>query len=369
MQHFDFHIPTRVIFGAGRIRELGASLPPAAQRVMLVTDRGVADNSDALDIVTTQLENRQVTVFDEVEPNPSFATVDAAGASCRNHEVDLVVGLGGGSPMDAAKGIAILATNNERLADIVDRGEPARPPLPVVCIPTTSGTGSEVTPFAVFSDRDREAKRGYVSDSIFPMISIVDPELTYSMPHVVAVDTGLDALTHAFEAYISLDASPMSDLYALRAMEIVRDDLASAVTKDLEAMEQMALAAMLAGVAISHAGTTLLHVMGYPLTVFHGISHGRANAALLPRYVSFLNRRSTVQEKVARAEALFGSTGGIRAFVEDRGVSTFLADYGIDFNEIPAFVEKVIGKDDLRITPAEIGREDIAAIFWETPGA
>lgn len=369
MQPIDFFIPTRVIFGPGRVAELSSLLAPLHQRILIVTDRGVAEATEALDVVRQQLVSRQVSAFLEVESNPSLATAEQGGAFAREVQADLVIGLGGGSPMDVAKGVALLATNPGSLQELMAAGEPATAPLPVVCLPTTSGTGSEVTPFAVFTDPQGQSKGGYSSPTIFPVLSVIDPELTYSMPRAVVVDTGLDALTHAVEAFVSLDATPVSDLFALEATRIVRDHLGDAAQHQTDAMNQMALAATLAGVAIALAGTTLLHVMGYPLTIFHGLSHGRASACMLPQYLAFLAAEGTIPDRIARLEALLEPAGGPRALMEDLGVSTAIGDYGVVADEIPGMVEKVIVKDDLRITPATVGREQIARLYESSLGS
>jgi alcohol dehydrogenase class IV len=275
------------------------------------------------------------------------------------------VAVGGGSVLDAAKAIGVRATHSGDIRRYTRQGgvpvEPIVPP--VIAIPTTAGTGSEVTPFAVVTNHQEGSKQGFASPSIFPKLAIVDSELARSMPELVIVDTGLDALTHAVEAYISLDASAMSDIYALRAIEIVRDQLPAAVRGDKTAMDEMALAATLAGVAISHAGTTLLHVMGYPLTVFHQVPHGRASACMLPQYLDFLKRYGTAPERVARIEAILAPAGSTRSFIERFGVSTSIADYGVGPEELPAYVDQVLVKDDIQITPAKIGRSEITRIY------
>ncbi len=365
----DFHLPTRIIFGLGRIRELRKNLPPGIKRIVVATDPSVAEASGVLPAMAEQLEDLEVGVFDEVEPNPSLATVENGAALARDFRADLIIGAGGGSPMDAAKGIALLATNDGAMTDYMSRDELHNTPLPVICIPTTSGTGSEVTPYAVFTNPDDQSKGGYSNPGIFPTVSIIDPELTFSMPESVVIDTGLDALTHAIEAYLSTLSSPLSDMFALRAIEIIRDRLAAAAANDADAMCDISFAAMTAGVAIAHAGTILLHVMGYPLTVFHDVPHGRANAALLPAFMEFMKKRSRARDKIACLEGIFEPAAGIAKFVSDLGVSTNLVSYGVAEDEIDTFVDKCVVKDDLRITPADVTGDDIRDIFTRALGA
>ncbi len=355
----DIHLPTKIIFGCGRIREIRRHLPPGIERVLVVSDPGVDEHSRALGVLREQLTDLDVHVFLDVEPNPSLTTVEKGAALAREKGSQLIVGIGGGSPMDAGKGMAVLATNAGDLKSYMRGRALDAAPLPVVCVPTTAGTGSEVTPYAVFTDPDTQDKGGYSNPHIFPVVSIIDPELTYSMPESVATDTGLDSLTHAIEAYLSTASSPFSDLFALQAVKIIRDQLRSAIAKDLPAMAAVCYAAMLAGVAIAHASTILLHIMGYPLTVFRQVPHGRANAALLPAFMTFLE--SSI--KTRRLEEEFAGIGGIGRFVQDLGVSTNLASYGVTEEDIDRFVAKCLGKSDLEITPAPIDAEAIRKIY------
>jgi len=368
MNPFDFHLPTLVCFGNGRVRDMNDRIGQDNQRIMIVTDKNLAAVSEIMNAVKKLLADREITWFDGVEENPSLATLEKGRALAREHNVQLVVGLGGGSPMDAAKGIAVLATNDGNMRDYM-KGEPlGTDPLPVVCIPTTSGTGSEVTPYAVFTDPEAGVKGGYAHPSLFPRLSIVDPELTYTMPQGVIVNTGLDALTHAVEAYLSTEASPLSDIFALESIQSVLAHLPGAARKDHQAMSRMAYASMLAGVAITHGGTILLHIMGYPLTVFHGIAHGLANAILLPEFMRFMREKSTVKSKVAVIDGMFEKAGGVEAFVKGLGVSTSLSSYGIQESEIDTFVAKVIVKGDVKITPASVTEKTIADIFRAAMG-
>lgn len=363
MRQFNFHLPVNVLFGEGRVRDLRNTLPPGTQRILIVTDGIVAEKSGALEAILPQLSGCEVSLFSEVEENPSFVTLEKGRRLAREEDSQVILGLGGGSPMDAAKGIAVLATNEDDMRDYMGGASLSADPLPVICIPTTSGTGSETTPYAVFTDPENQTKGGYAHPKIFPVASIVDPELTYSMPEEVVVNTGLDALTHAIESYLSSDAFPMCDIFALETVRVVLDALPDAARHDREAMCRMAYASMLAGVAITHGGTILLHIMGYPLTVFHGIAHGKANAILLPEFMRFMRESSTVPDRVRTLDGLFEGVGGIQSFVEELGVSTKLSSYGIREEELGLFSKKVIVKGDVQITPAELTEEIITDLF------
>jgi len=363
MQNFNFYIPTKIIFGSGEIKKLRDNLYNDFNTILIVTDKIVSRESGALEAVAGQFEEHEIIIFDEVEENPSFNTLEKGRKIAKERCSEIVIAIGGGSPMDAAKGIAVLSSNEGNMKEYMQGKILQKDPLPVICIPTTSGTGSEVTPYAVFTDPDNQTKGGYANPKIFPLLSIVDPELTYSMPENVVINTGLDALTHSIEAYLSTEAFPMSDMVALESIQVILKNLEKASLKNEEAMAEVAYASMLGGIAITHGGTILLHIMGYPLTVFHKIPHGRANALLLPEFMNFMKNNSTVKDKVCILNQMFRMYGGIEVFINNLGVSTRLSDYGIQENEIDTFVQKSIVKGDVKITPAEITKQSIADIY------
>lgn len=363
MQKFKFNLPVNIIFGPGQIKELSDLLGSHHQRIMIVTDKNLAEKCNAVNAVASQLKRRKVVVFDQVEENPSFTTIEKGRMQARESDVQIIIGIGGGSPMDAAKGIAVLVTNEDSMQKYMNGNPLTKDPLPVVCIPTTSGTGSEVTPYAVFTDMTGQNKGGYTHPKIFPTLSVIDPELTYTMPESVVINTGLDTITHAVEAYLSLDSFPLSDLFALESIYIALNNIRKASQKDSEAMNQMAYASMLAGVAITHGGTILLHVMGYPLTVFHNIPHGLANGILLPEFMNFMRTYSTVKSKIKILDGLFVSVGGYEGFVNNLGISTHLSTHGIAEEEIEKFTSKVIVKSDVKITPARVTENEINQIY------
>lgn len=360
---FEFHLPTKIVFGRGRISELGGLLPAGFGRIFVVTDATIARKTPALDRVRKALPGLSLEVFDRIEENPSLATVEAAAREARAFGAGLVIGLGGGSPMDAAKGASLLATNPETLLSYLEGRPLLRPPLPVVAIPTTSGTGSEVTPFAVFTDPAAGQKKGYSHPGIFPVLALIDPELTYTMPASVVVDTGLDVLAHAVEAFLSAASFPMNDALAWHAMEVVLAELGRAARKDPEAMDRMAAASAAAGAAIAHASTILPHIMGYPLTVHRGVPHGRASAVMLVHVLAALRRQSTRPEKVEAVDALFAACGGLDGFLGALGVSARLSDYGVREEDIPLFARKTIVKGDVKITPMDVTVESLERIY------
>jgi len=363
MQSFTFHSPVEIIFGEGRIKELGARLDHGLKRILVVTDKIVASQTQCFDALRRSLTGVDVHLFDCVEENPSHSTIKKGAGVAIDAAIQAVIGLGGGSPMDAAKGIALLAVNNGDIGQYVNGDEIVKDPLPIICIPTTSGTGSEVTPFAVFTDRDDQSKGAISHPGIFPKFSIIDPELTFTMPQNVVVNTGLDAMTHSIEAFLSEQTFPLNDLYAMESMRIIISNLDRAANHDEEAMSNISYAAMLSGIAITHSSTILLHVMGYPLTVFHDLPHGKANAVLLPSFMEFMRNHSHVKSKVAAIDTLFNEKGGIEKFVNRLGVSTRLSDYGVTGDDLNGFVGKTMVKSDLNITPAHVTEEAVQRIY------
>lgn len=363
MQNFTFHIPTKIIFGSGKIQELDSIIDKTQRNILIVTDNILLTKTEIIKDVKSILHNRKVFIFSEVEENPSYATVEYGSKFARSNNIDLVLGIGGGSSMDAAKGIALRIHNDSSIKDIVENNALVDNVLPIICIPTSSGTGSEATPFAVFTDTETHIKNGFSHPSIFPSISLLDPELTYSMPPSVVINTGLDALAHALEAYLSNLSFELNDQLALKAIKIIIENLENAANKKPEAMNKMAYAAMLGGIAISHASTILPHIMGYPLTSFHGLAHGRACIILQPAFFNYLKENNLETIKTKNLDDLFISKGGIESFIQSLNVSTRLSDYGVIESELQSFAKQTIVKGDVKITPGNITEIIIAKIY------
>jgi alcohol dehydrogenase len=362
MKDYNFYIPTRIVFGQKTINKINSFIPKETSKVLIVTDNAIAEKTDIISKVKKVL-NFDYVIYQDTEENPSFKNVERGADIAKKNNVDFIIGVGGGSSMDAAKGIAILATNKGTLAEYISGKEIENAPLPIICIPTSSGTGSEVTPYAVFTDPDQEIKTAIAHDKIFPQTSIIDPELTYSMPEQVTVNTGLDALTHSIEAFLSTESFELNDQLAIQSIKIIIENLGNAAKGKHEAMDKMAHASMLGGIAIAHASTILPHIMGYPLTVFHNIPHGKANAIILPAFLNYMKKNSTAKEKVEIILNLFEKVDGVEKFINDLGVSTKLSDYGINKTEFEQFAKKTIVKGDVNITPAKLTEKSIVSIY------
>jgi alcohol dehydrogenase len=224
---FEHYSPTRIVFGRGKFGDLPNFLPTDAGRILVVTRKRSSKENGSLEILQDSLKRtgKVCFVFDKVEQNPSTKTVNTGARFVREKSPDLVVGLGGGSAMDTAKCIALLAKNDGDIEDYIRGKKASNLPLPIVAIPTTAGTGSEVTQYAVVTDSKLNTKGAYAGPEIFPMLALLDPELTLSMPKEVTVNTGVDALTHAIEGYLSNRATPISDILALESVKIIKETL------------------------------------------------------------------------------------------------------------------------------------------------
>lgn len=306
--NFDMFMAGRIGFGPGISADVGDRAKAlGATKVMLVTDDTMMSIGTAERIAGRLKEaGLPVEIFSGVEPEPSVETVDLAAAKLREAGCDLVVGLGGGSSMDVAKAVSVLATNEGSAGSYQGLGLVKKPGIPKIMIPTTAGTGSEVTFTAVLIRRSDGVKGGINSNYLYPECSLLDPELTVSMPRKITAETGMDALAHALEAYTSRQASPFSDMMAEAAIARIGRYLRVAAMRgsDMEARSEMMLAALFGGVALANAGVTACHSMAYPLGAVFGVGHGLSNALLLP-YVARFNAMSA-PDRFARAAELMG---------------------------------------------------------------
>ena len=296
-----FHMPTDVRCGAGSLKALGA-WKAWGKRPVILCGRQSARAHGHLDAVLHYMPD--AIVLDGFPENPRFSDCEDYGKRCRAGNVDVIVALGGGSVIDGAKALALLARHGGTCSDYLDP-EHGKDALPIIAIPTTGGTGSEVTPYAVLVDDARNRKSTLKSPQLFPRLALLDPTLTTTLPREVTVATALDALSQVMEGMLSTQSTPTGDILALDACRRIRHWLPVALEQptQLEAREQLLYAAMLSGVVIAQSGTTLVHGMGYYYTLEHGIAHGAANALLLPPL--FWWNAQHAPEKVPRlAEAL-----------------------------------------------------------------
>lgn len=286
---FDYQPRTRVVFGAGSFAQLGQVASEfAASRILLVTDPGLKQAGHAEKAVQFLEEaGRQVAVFDDVSPNPTTEDVDRCVAFARTEDIGLIVGLGGGSSMDCAKGANFLLTNGGRMQDYRGVGKATQQMLPMIAVPTTSGTGSEAQSFAVIADAETHMKMPCGDPKAACRVAILDPELTVTMPRSVAAATGIDAMTHAIESYVTRKRNPVSKMFARQAWQLLSQSFRTIMEhpEDVSARGNMLLGAHFAGAAIENSMLGAAHATANPLTAHFDTTHGIAVGVMLPHVI------------------------------------------------------------------------------------
>jgi alcohol dehydrogenase class IV len=287
---FKFHIGTKVFFGKDCIRDNSAEFSKLGKKAFIVTGRSSARRSGALDDIMGALGSSGIEyiIFDKIDNNPSLENVCSASREARLAGADFVIGAGGGSPLDAAKAVAVLATNNIEPLVLFGNSFSCKP-LPVAAVPTTAGTGSEVTPYSILTRHDLKTKMSFGNEMTFPSAAFLDARYTLSLSPNVEADTAIDALTHAIEGHLGKKSTPATDLMAAEAIRLFGECSSKLLESklDFNDKEKLLYASMLAGMVISHTGTTIIHGMGYSLTYYKGLSHGRANGLLIKEYLKF----------------------------------------------------------------------------------
>ncbi|MEM2106384.1 MAG: iron-containing alcohol dehydrogenase [Candidatus Bathyarchaeia archaeon] len=365
-------MPVRVVFGdcLSQIGAFAAEL--GASRVLIVTGKRAMKEHGVLDRVIGLLKPIDVEVFDMVEPNPAMETFEEAHRTLRDRRCDLVVGLGGGSPIDVAKVAAALGNKDKSPAELFIT--PTRidgKGLPMIAVPTTSGTGSEVTPYSIVSDPENGTKKAANHQYLYPDIALVDPSLSRTMPRKVTADTGLDAISHAIESYWAKRSQPITDSLALEALRHILPNLRRAceAPMDMEARSEMALGALLAGMALSNAMATAAHSISYPLTVRFGVPHGLACALTLPSFIRF--NAPSIPGKVPRLLQTMGvgsideAAETLRRLMVDIGEPVRLSELGIGEDEIPWIVEHGFSAARVANNPREVTGEVVDEILRE----
>lgn len=358
---FEFSGPVRLQFGEGLVERLG-EFCTGAGRVLVVTGRSSAARSGLFTRIRNAMGNCQVELFAEVEPNPSIQTVERGARLARQAHSDLILGAGGGSAMDAAKAIAVLASNDLPFDRLLGRENFPRPPLRLFAVPTTCGTGSEANRYAIITDVDKYDKVNFSNGQTYPERGILDPTVLEGMPADLLVSTAFDAFSHAFEGYTSRRSQPFADLLAVEAMGQILSRLPSAVRGDADSKSNLLYAASLAGIVIDHTGTTVLHALGYYLTLRHNVPHGTANAVMLPALFSYLE--SVASEKVRRVyELLPGDSrdlSGLERYMEQVGLAPGLAPYNFNERELRSMCRYAAGKKNANAT---VGHVDADVLY------
>lgn len=303
---FGFQIGTKALFGKGCVYANKDILSKFGKRALIVTGKYSARASGALGDVEKILKeyNIEYSIYDGVQNNPSLENVAEGGKVAKEFNADFIIGIGGGSPLDASKAIAVLAVNDieplELYKNVFDKK-----PLPIVAIPTTAGTGSEITPYSILTRQDMQTKLSFGNADTFPKVAFLDATYTESMSFETTVNTAVDALTHAMEGYLSKRSTPVSDLLAVEVIKIF-GECTDALTNnriDFGIREKLLYMSMLGGMVISHTGTTIMHGLGYSLTYFKDIPHGKANGYFIREYLKY--NYDAVSEKIDKILKLF----------------------------------------------------------------
>ena len=362
----NFFLPVKVIFGNGRIRELGSLV--VGNRTMIVSDSVLLELGFVSE-VKEEAGRTDIIEFCEVEPNPSCETVDRAAKIGREHSVDTIVAVGGGSVMDTAKAVACLMSNTGKIKDYLDGSRTfTSRKVRLICVPTTSGTGSEVTNVGVYTDKSSGVKKPMVSEFFWSDFAIVDPELTFSLPKSVTASTGLDALSHAIESYWAKSSQPVSESLAIRAIDLIMNNLRRAcIDGDKESREGLSMASLLAGMAFSQTRTTILHAISFPLTNVYGVPHGFACALAMPEVLK-LNYK-VIGEKLDILIRYLGfeDVGEFAVAIEDLMIvgeaPRKLSEIGIREEDLDGLVDSSLSSPIAKLNPANIGRKELREIF------
>lgn len=374
-----FFIPTVNLMGAGCLTEAADAVKAHGfKKALIVTDK-VLSQIGMVKQVADLLAQRDIdsVVFDGTQPNPTIGNVEAGLALLKDGECDFVISLGGGSPHDCAKGIALVASNGGKIADYEGVDQSAKPQLPLVAINTTAGTASEMTRFCIITDEARHIKMAIVDKNTTPLMSVNDPELMLAKPASLTAATGMDALTHAIEAYVSTAATPITDAVAIKAIELIQAHLRTAVEdgQNIEAREQMAYAQFMAGMAFNNASLGYVHAMAHQLGGFYDLPHGVCNAVLLPHVQRYNAQVCPDRLKdVAKAmgmnvEGMTAEQGAeaaleaIQALSKDVGIPAGLQQLGAKEEDIAVLADNAL-KDACGFTnPKQASHEEISAIF------
>ncbi|GAB6137244.1 iron-containing alcohol dehydrogenase [Halanaerobaculum tunisiense] len=358
---YEFLTPPNIFYGEGVLEESRNKLSTIGNKALVVTDKVMKDIGH-IEKITTILENQGIdySIYSKVNSEPKDWHIEEGVEIYQNQKCDFVIAVGGGSPIDAAKGIGAMITNPGHITDYMGLGKIKQPSPPVIAVPTTAGTGSEVTQFTIIADTKNDVKMLIGSKEIVPDVAIVDAKFTKSVPPKVTAATGIDALTHAIEAYTSVDHQPLADTLALSAIRKISKYLRRAWKdgSDMEAREKMMLAAMEAGMSFNNSSVTVVHGMSRPIGALFHIAHGVSNAILLPvcmnkalkgataRFADVAEAMGVDRSGLSDLEAAKEGVKEVSELCSDIEIPSKAVDLGINEDEFLANVDKM-AKDAL----------------------
>ncbi|WP_078393525.1 iron-containing alcohol dehydrogenase [Shouchella patagoniensis] len=368
----------KILTGAGATAQLGDEALRLGMKNPLIVSDKIIDHAGLIKEISSVLAGTSYGQFLDVQPEPAFSVVEDCKKAFVDGQYDGFIAIGGGSAIDTAKAASVYATYDGDLADFIGTDLVPKKGAPLIAIPTTAGTGSEVTNIAILSDKKAQLKKGIASDYLLPDVAIVSPDMTRTAPPSVTASSGIDALVHAIEAYLSVHASPVTDSLALRAMEMIARSLpiAYANPDNLEAREEMATASLMAGMAFGNAGVGAVHALAYPLGGRFNMAHGVSNALLLP-FVMKANKIACIERLGDVAVALGERTAKLSANdAADSAISVMtrlcmqvnipnsLKSFGIERDDLSSMADDAILIDRLlKNNPRKLTRDEIYSIY------
>ncbi|MDR0452094.1 MAG: iron-containing alcohol dehydrogenase [Treponema sp.] len=371
--NFSFCLPVNLLFGSGVINELGSRAAPYGKKALVVTGRGSARKSGLLDKATGLLQEAglETRLYDKAEPNPTAPQVYAGAEAAVEFGADMVIGIGGGSIMDAAKCIAFMAKNSGDLMDYIYGRKASPAALPIILVPTTCGTGSEGNGFAVITDPATGDKKSLRGNMLVAKVSIIDPDLMITMPRDVLASVGFDALAHCMESWLSSNGTPVSDMYALEGISLVAETLVPLYRGEGEKAEweKLTWASTLGGMAIGTAGGIVPHGIEHPVSGLRNVTHGKGLASITP--VVFERSISGAPAKFAEISRRLGGrdekdcVAVIKKLLADIGLAIGLGEQGIKAEDIDWMTENAFKVSPAAIDhhPVKFSREDIKDIY------
>ena len=380
-QTYQFKAPSVIVNGPGAAKEVGSFAKGIGEKALIVTDSNL-EKYGLLNDVKNSLGAAGIpfTIYNKVITEPTMDYTEEGLKIYREAQADFLVAVGGGSPIDAAKAIAALANNPGKMSDFAGPNKIPRPGAPLIAIPTTAGTGSEVTQFTIITDTTRDVKMLIASPHIIPRVALVDPLMTLTMPQGITAATGLDALTHAIEAYISAKAQPITDTLALQAIRVIAGNLRQAWSngENIEARTNVLIGALQAGMAFSNSSVALVHGMARPIGAYFHVPHGVSNAALLPmviefsipgnpkRYAEIAGAMGELTEGLSILDAAYLAADAAERLNMDLKVPT-LRELGVEEKKFNAVVEKMaadaIASGSPGNNPRKATQEEIVELY------
>jgi alcohol dehydrogenase class IV len=372
-----FKNPTEVVYGFDVTKQLRPILNKQGfQRVMIITDPGIV-KAGLLSEIKNQLEGCEFATFDQVEPNPSVESCEKAFAILQELQADVIVAIGGGSAIDVAKAVGLLAANGGRLVDYEGIDTFAQPILPLIAIPTTAGTASEVTIFTVITDVERQYKFTIGGFKLAARWALVDPLMTRTMPKHITASTGLDALVHAIESYTSQAAYPISRTLAREAIRLISANLRQAVHNgdNLTARDNMLMGSLLAGLAFNNTRLGNCHAMSHPVSAMFQVPHGVANSILIPHIMEFnlvaapelfADIAEDMGENIAgltTMEKAWKAVDAVRKLSQDIEIPRRLSDFHVNAEKMEEMAKDAIKSGNIQVNPRKTTIQDLIALY------